>query len=104
MTYFTTWEEFAKAAERLYMTDPIRVRLVLTNLSSVNGKHLKQSHSLCQLELDYKVYYFFTMNVTVHNILHSYDSRSLKFPLIARLITFSVSFVSVPLCHEVQAL
>ena len=32
MTYFTTWEEFAKAAERLYMNDPLRVRAIWTQL------------------------------------------------------------------------
>ena len=25
MTYLTTWEEFAKAAEKLYLIDPTRV-------------------------------------------------------------------------------
>jgi len=25
MTYFTTWEEFTKAAERLYTADPMKV-------------------------------------------------------------------------------
>ncbi|KAK7474690.1 hypothetical protein BaRGS_00034055 [Batillaria attramentaria] len=29
MTYFTTWEEFARAAERLYMNDPVRCRYVI---------------------------------------------------------------------------
>ena len=27
MTYFTSWEEFAKAAEMLYVNDPVKVSL-----------------------------------------------------------------------------
>lgn len=27
MTYLTSWEEFAKAAEKLYIADPMRVRI-----------------------------------------------------------------------------
>lgn len=26
MTYITIWEEFAKAAERLYLADPMKVK------------------------------------------------------------------------------
>lgn len=33
MTFFATWEEFAKAAERLYMNDPSRVRNILLLLN-----------------------------------------------------------------------
>ncbi|KAF3702554.1 Signal recognition particle 9 kDa protein [Channa argus] len=29
MPYFQTWEEFARAAEKLYLTDPMKVRVVL---------------------------------------------------------------------------
>ncbi|XP_046355884.1 signal recognition particle 9 kDa protein-like [Haliotis rubra] len=29
MTYFNTWEEFAKATERLYINDPSRCRFVI---------------------------------------------------------------------------
>uniref|UniRef100_T1JGR1 Galectin n=1 Tax=Strigamia maritima TaxID=126957 RepID=T1JGR1_STRMM len=29
MTYITSWEEFAKAAERLYISDPLKVRFVM---------------------------------------------------------------------------
>ncbi|XP_076314288.1 signal recognition particle 9 kDa protein-like [Tachypleus tridentatus] len=29
MTYITSWEEFSKAAERLYLADPMKVRLVI---------------------------------------------------------------------------
>lgn len=32
MTYFNTWEEFAKATERLYINDPSRVRYYLWEL------------------------------------------------------------------------
>ncbi|XP_071499353.1 signal recognition particle 9 kDa protein-like [Diadema setosum] len=28
MTYITSWEEFSKAAERLYLSDPSKVRIV----------------------------------------------------------------------------
>ncbi|XP_035215269.1 signal recognition particle 9 kDa protein-like isoform X1 [Stegodyphus dumicola] len=29
MPYCSTWEEFAKAAERLYITDPMKVRFTM---------------------------------------------------------------------------
>ncbi|XDV41509.1 hypothetical protein PO909_010372 [Leuciscus waleckii] len=29
MPYYQTWEEFARAAEKLYLTDPMKVRVVL---------------------------------------------------------------------------
>ncbi|KAK8779118.1 hypothetical protein V5799_019543 [Amblyomma americanum] len=29
MTYITSWDEFAKAAERLYLADPMKVRFLL---------------------------------------------------------------------------
>ncbi|KAK3585217.1 hypothetical protein CHS0354_027513 [Potamilus streckersoni] len=29
MTYLTSWEEFAKAAERLYLNDPMKCRFVI---------------------------------------------------------------------------
>ncbi|XP_041354200.1 signal recognition particle 9 kDa protein-like [Gigantopelta aegis] len=29
MTYLTTWEEFAKAAEKLYLIDPTRCRFTI---------------------------------------------------------------------------
>ncbi|XP_064600490.1 signal recognition particle 9 kDa protein-like [Liolophura sinensis] len=29
MTYLTSWEEFARAAERLYLADPMKCRLVM---------------------------------------------------------------------------
>lgn len=29
MTYLTSWEEFAKAAEKLYIADPLKVRYVI---------------------------------------------------------------------------
>lgn len=29
MTYFTSWEEFTKAAERLYTADPMKCRFVI---------------------------------------------------------------------------
>ncbi|KAH7972745.1 hypothetical protein HPB52_016620 [Rhipicephalus sanguineus] len=29
MTFITSWEEFSKAAERLYLADPMKVRFTL---------------------------------------------------------------------------
>uniref|UniRef100_A0A672Y8T4 Signal recognition particle 9 kDa protein n=1 Tax=Sphaeramia orbicularis TaxID=375764 RepID=A0A672Y8T4_9TELE len=29
MPFYQTWEEFARAAEKLYLTDPMKVRVVL---------------------------------------------------------------------------
>ncbi|XP_033640828.1 signal recognition particle 9 kDa protein-like [Asterias rubens] len=29
MTYINSWEEFAKAAEKLYLTDPSKARIVM---------------------------------------------------------------------------
>ncbi|KAG7265264.1 hypothetical protein CRUP_022699 [Coryphaenoides rupestris] len=29
MPYFQTWEEFSRAAEKLYLTEPMKVRVVL---------------------------------------------------------------------------
>lgn len=29
MTYLTSWEDFAKAAERLYLADPMKVRFIM---------------------------------------------------------------------------
>ncbi|XP_072031778.1 signal recognition particle 9 kDa protein-like [Amphiura filiformis] len=40
MTYITNWEEFAKAAERLYVADPSKTRVVT-----------KYSHSKGQLSI-----------------------------------------------------
>ncbi|KAK3792267.1 hypothetical protein RRG08_007346 [Elysia crispata] len=37
MTYLTSWEEFAKAAERLYLSDPIKCRFV-TKYRHCDGK------------------------------------------------------------------
>ncbi|VDN52505.1 unnamed protein product [Dracunculus medinensis] len=37
MTYFTNWEEFAKAVERLFLSDPNRCRFV-TKYDHKNGK------------------------------------------------------------------
>ena len=28
MPYFQTWEEFARAAEKLYLTDPMKVKVL----------------------------------------------------------------------------
>ena len=38
MTFITTWEEFAKAAERLYLTDPSKVELHLSLLYFPKGQ------------------------------------------------------------------
>ncbi|XP_059160627.1 signal recognition particle 9 kDa protein-like [Physella acuta] len=37
MTYFTSWEEFAKAAERLYLNDALKCRFV-TKYRHCDGK------------------------------------------------------------------
>ncbi len=36
MTYITNWEEFAKAAERLYVADPSKVRTLMFKMSATN--------------------------------------------------------------------
>ncbi|XP_005097009.1 signal recognition particle 9 kDa protein [Aplysia californica] len=37
MTYFTSWEEFSKSAERLYLNDPMKCRFV-TSYRHTDGK------------------------------------------------------------------
>jgi len=33
MTFLTSWEEFAKAAERLYVNDPMKVSFLMKRLN-----------------------------------------------------------------------
>lgn len=39
MTYLTSWEEFAKAAERLYLNDPQKVTFTSMQCSFRKHKH-----------------------------------------------------------------
>lgn len=41
MTYLTSWEEFAKAAERLYLNDPQKVTFTSMQCSFRKHKHDK---------------------------------------------------------------
>ena len=40
MTYITSWEEFAKAAERLYLQDPSKVSLSGWNFNILVGDNM----------------------------------------------------------------
>ena len=48
MTFITSWEEFSKAAERLYLNDPMKVRNTVD----------KTLDSLCELKIKKRNFYF----------------------------------------------
>lgn len=46
MTYLNTWEEFEKAAERLYLQEPGKVRYVMKYIHSKNQLVLKMTDNV----------------------------------------------------------
>ena len=41
MTFLESWEEFEKAAERLYLQDPMKVRLFMTSHTRVSSNTIR---------------------------------------------------------------
>lgn len=46
MTFLKTWEEFEKAAERLYLQEPTKVRYVMKYIHSKNQLVLKMTDNV----------------------------------------------------------
>ncbi|GJQ76843.1 hypothetical protein Trydic_g15050 [Trypoxylus dichotomus] len=50
MTYLKSWEEFEKAAERLYLHDPAKVRYTMKYVHSKNCLVLKMTNDVVCLQ------------------------------------------------------
>ena len=56
MTYITSWEEFAKAAERLYLQDPSKVSLKALKFKLFRGDNMVIHEPWAYAEIEKKYY------------------------------------------------
>ena len=67
MTFLNTWEDFEKAAERLYLQDPMKVRIKKKNLNFKSHKQRHDKVHKCQILT--KFYLFFRRDMLCNTII-----------------------------------